>query len=150
MISHAKKQPEVCIITESYRVQVEKSHRYKIRPLNSQETSTVEEKELQSISPDPADIPLTCKQVDKEILTETLGDEQVKRLWNPMSDNTVTEATRVTSYWHKRLRHAPLVFLRRLSQQGVLPACIATVLKMPLCAACIFAEAHRRSWRTKG
>ena len=48
------------------------------------------------------------------------------------------------------LTHAPLITLRRLSQRGVLPACISKVLKMPLCAACAIAEAHRRIWKTFG
>ena len=92
VMCHAKKKPQVCIITEAYRVQVEKPLRYKIRPLNSEAISTVGEDELKPILPDPSDIPLTCKQVDKEILTQTLGDEQVRRLWNPSSDSTVKEA----------------------------------------------------------
>ena len=34
--------------------------------------------------------------------------------------------------------------------RGILPACIKNVHKMPLCAACAFAQAHRRNWRGKG
>ena len=95
---------------------MEKPLRYKIRPSNSDAITTIGEEELRPILPDPSDIPLTCKQVDKEILTQTLGDEQVRKLWNLSSDSTMKEAPRLTLYWHKRLQHAPLVFLRWLSQ----------------------------------
>ena len=76
----AKKKHQVCIITEAYRVQVEKPLRYRIHSLNSDAISTVEEVELKAILPDPSDIPLTCKQVGKEILKQRLGDEQVRKL----------------------------------------------------------------------
>ena len=43
-----------------------------------------------------------------------------------------------------------LLTLRRLATRGILPSCIAKILKLPLCAACTFAKAHRRNWRHKG
>ena len=124
--------------------------RYKIRPLNSQDVSVVTADKIKAIQPDPADIPLTQNSVDKTLLSHQLTDEDVARLWAPNSDSTIKEASRITLYWHHRLRHAPLTTLRRLSQRGLLPACISKVLKMPLCAACAIAEAHRRVWRQHG
>ena len=39
--------------------------------------------------------------------------------------------------------------LHRLAHRGVLPKGISKVYKIPLCASCAFAMAHRRGWRTK-
>ena len=80
----------------------------------------------------------------RELSVDDLG-----RLWNGGVDDTIPEADRITLYWHHRLRHAPLISLKRLSKRGLLPICISKVSKMPLCAACAFASAHRRNWRTK-
>ena len=76
---------------------------------------------LVEISPKPADIPTSFKNVDTKLLEQTLPEEHVQRLWSGDLDNTVPDADRVTLYWHHRLRHAPLVTLRRLSMRGVLP-----------------------------
>ena len=110
----------------------------------------MDDAQLEEIVPEPADIPTSVKEVDKRVLEDTLSDDHIQQLWGGDSDSTVPEADRVTLYWHHRLRHAPLVVLRRLSMRGVLPKCIQKVVKMPLCAACAFATAHRRNWRTKG
>ena len=68
-------------------------------------------------------------------------------LWNGKVDSNIKEAHQVTLYWHWKLWHAPLVFLCRLSFQGVLPACIQKIFAMPLCAACSLDQAHRRNWQ---
>ena len=79
---------------------------------------------MNSIKPDPADIPLTSKEVDRVLLRNELSDEDIKRLWDGNSDSTVKEAARIALYWHHRLQHAPLLTLRRLSMRGCIPACI--------------------------
>ena len=106
--------------------------------------------ELEEIVDEPADVPLKSTDVDRQVLNDVLTESRVKMLWSGDSDDTTPEADRVTLYWHHRLRHAPFLWLRRLAQRGVLPKCILKVKKMPLCAACAFASAHRRNWRTKG
>ena len=35
-----------------------------------------------------------------------------------------------------------------LAKKGIIPKRLAKVTKVPLCAACIFAKAHKRPWRT--
>ena len=39
--------------------------------------------------------------------------------------------------------------MRRLAKKGIIPKRLAKVKRMPLCAACIFAKAHKRAWRGK-
>ena len=139
--------PRISIVTKAFRTTVGHK-RYKIRHLNEQSEHVVTSPELKTILPEPADIPIAQKEVDRKLVEEELSKDDLNRLWNGELDSTVKEADRITLYWHHRLRHAPLVFLRRLSARGVLPACIQKVFRMPLCAACAFAQAHRRNWRT--
>ena len=82
-------------------------------------------------------------------MTSCLSPEDLTPLWSGSIDDTVNEASRLALYWHHRLRHAPLTCLHRLASRGALPQLILKVTKMPLCAICAFATAHRRSWRTK-
>ena len=140
----------VSIVTHAFRSIATNIPKYKIRHLNESSEIEVDDEALTEISPEPADIPISVKDVDTQLLEQTLPEEHVKRLWDGDLDNTVPEADRVTLYWHHRLRHAPLVTLRRLSLRGILPKCIQNVVKMPLCAACAFATAHRRNWCVKG
>ena len=140
----------VSIVTHAFRSAASNVPKYKIRHLNESSEIEVDDEALTEISPEPADIPTSVKDVDTKLLEQTLPEEHVKRLWDGDLDDTVPEADRVTLYWHHRLRHAPLVTLRRLSIRGILPKCIQNVVKMPLCAACAFATAHRRNWRVKG
>ena len=140
---------QISVITQPFRTTAG-CKRYKIRHLNETDQHTVSPTELQPINPEPADIPLRAQDVDRSLLRKELSTMDVTNLWSGSSDSTVSEADRITLYWHHRLRHAPLVFLRRLSARGILPACIKKVFKMPLCAACAFSAAHRRNWRSKG
>ena len=137
-------------MTHAFRSAASNVPKYKIRHLNESSEIEVDDEALTEISPEPADIPTSVKDVDTKLLEQTLPEEHVKRLWDGDLAATVPEADRVTLYWHHRLRHAPLVTLRRLSIRGILPKCIQNVVKMPLCAACAFATAHRRNWRVKG
>ena len=122
---------------------------YSIRPLNSKQCITVPATELTAIRPEPADIPNTHEDVDCQLMTETLSAEELAQIWTGDSDNTSSPDEKLALYWHHRLRHAPLTCLHRLATRGVLPKSIIRVTKLPLCAACAFATAHRRSWRTK-
>ena len=140
----------VSIVTRMIRTNEGRKRTYKIRHLNDSNEIEIVEEALLEINPEPGDIPRNTKDVDSKLLTESLTTEQIHALWNQDSDSTVPTAERLTLYWHHRLRHAPLVTLRRLSMRGILPACIKSVHKMPLCAACAFAQAHRRNWRGKG
>ena len=122
---------------------------YQVRHINGETEQIAALGQVRRIRMEPADIPLQSDDVDTKLLQEELTKEDLKRLWNGTIDDTVPEADRIALYWHHRLRHAPLVSLRRLAIRGLLPACIKKVMKMPLCAACAFASAHRKNWRTK-
>ena len=135
----------VSIVTHAFRSATTNIPKYKIRHLNQSDEVEVDDDSLVEIIPEPADIPASTKDVDTKLLEQTLPDEHVQRLWSGDLDNTVPDADRVTLYWHHRLRHAPLVILRRLSMRGILPKCIQRVMKMPMCAVCAFDTAHRRN-----
>ena len=125
------------------------SAKYTVRPLNSRKHIDVDASALSEIQPNPADIPITLDDVDAEIMTECLSKEDLEQLWSGNVDDTIDENGRLALYWHHRLRHAPLTCLHRLAKRGILPRGILKVRKLPLCAACAFATAHRRGWRTK-
>ena len=120
-----------------------------IRLLNGNQQLNAPASSLAPINPEPADIPASSREVDSLLMTESLTPEELALIWSGDVDNTMTENGRLALYWHHRLRHAPLTCLHRLATRGVLPAGILKVTKLPLCAACAFATAHRRSWRTK-
>ena len=124
-------------------------HSYDIRPLNSTTCQSVPANEIQNIHPEPADLPVDASDVDAQILTDCLSPAELSKIWTEDSTATTSDAAKLALYWHHRLRHAPLTCLHRLASRGVLPKSIATVKTLPLCAACAFATAHRRSWRTK-
>ena len=125
------------------------TNQYTIRPLNSKICQTVDAADVTGIAPAPADIPDTSKDIDSQIMTECLSEADLEQLWSGNIDSTINKNERLALYWHHRLRHAPLTCLHRLATRGVLPKAILLVRKLPLCAACAFATAHRRGWRTK-
>ena len=51
--------------------------------------------------------------------------------------------------WHYRLNHLPFSRLQAMAKRGDLPSDLATC-SVPQCAACNYAKATRRPWRTKG
>ena len=140
--------PNISIITKVITTK-EGLTMYKVRNVNEKDEHIIKPTELEAIRPEPSDVPLDPRDVDAKLLEEELSEYDVAQLWKGKIDDTVPEEDRVTLYWHHRLRHAPLVTLRRLAMRGVLPSCIKRVMKMPLCAACAFAAAHRRNWRSK-
>ena len=139
----------IAIIDKQFVI-ADRSTRYKCRPLNSKHTLTLTQDNIAAIRPDPADIPSSPADIDRETMTHCLTEDDMKQLWAPASDSTVSEASRLTLYWHHRLRCAPLRTLHRLSTRGLIPRCISKVKKMPLCASCAYAAAHRKGWRVNG
>ena len=127
-----------------------KSLRYKVKPIKGDAPFVVQPDNILSLTPDPADIPHSSTEIEPTSIANILTKDDLERLWNPTSDDTVSEESRTTLYWHHRLRCAPLKHLHRLATRGVIPKCIKKVKRMPLCASCAFAAAHRRRWRTKG
>ena len=138
---------QIAIVTKQETNELE--NKYTIRPLNSTTSYEVAAKDIVEIRPSPADIPTSPAEVDTEVMTECLTKEDLETLWSGNIDNTMNKNERLSLYWHHRLRHAPLKYLHRLATRGVLPKAILLVRKLPLCAACAFATAHRRGWRTK-
>ena len=100
---------------------------------------------LHPIDTEPANIPATSDDVDAQAMMDCFSPEDLTKIWSGNADNTSSEPSRLALYWHHCLRHAPLDSLHLLATRGALPKAILSVLKMPLCAACVFATAHRRS-----
>jgi Reverse transcriptase (RNA-dependent DNA polymerase) len=50
--------------------------------------------------------------------------------------------------WHYRLGHLPFSIINQMAANGELPRRLAKC-QDPLCAACLYAQATRRAWRTK-
>ena len=73
---------------------------------------------------------------------------KVKELWDKkLSDFTDDE--QLMGYWHRRLRCLPKKYLRRLAKRGCIPCRLQHVRRMPLCAACAFADAAKRASRKR-
>ena len=142
-------QSQLCTITKTYRLP-NNDQRFQVRSLNSAKQFTLGVTDLHTPRPDPADSPPTPLDVGAQTLTQCLSPDDLQTLWSRKADDTVPEIDRLTLAWHHRLRCAPLVTLHRLANRGVIPKRIASVRRMPLCASCIFASAHRRNWRVRG
>ena len=125
------------------------SVRYKAIPIDTTKEVTIQDSDVQFVYPDPAETPTSPTDIDQSSIANFLTKDDLKQLWSPRSDDTMAETSRITLYWHHRLRCAPLCHLKGLAKRGVIPKCIASVKRMPLCASCAFAAAHRRQWRTK-
>ena len=121
---------------------------YSICPLNSKKWITIPEAEVTAIQLEPTNIPRTHKDVDSQLMTECLSSEELAQIWTGDSDNTISTNARLTLYWYHRLCQALLTCLHWLVTRGVFPRSILRITKLPL-AACVFATAHRRSWRNK-
>ena len=140
---------KIAIVDEVRRL-ISDNPGYLVRLLNSPKKIFVPSSSIRGFHPDPSDFPSNPSEVDTKELTHTLTKEELRQLWAPSTDDTISPESRITLYWHHRLRCAPLRTLQRLSIRGVLPRCIQKVSIMPLCASCAFATAHRKSWRHKG
>ena len=137
---------KICIVLREYR-NTDGDQEYEVRQLDSSKRNKVNK--VQIINPDPANIPESHQDLDAEIMTRCMTREDLEKLWNCSIDDMVSEENRLTLYWYHRLQHIPLKHLKRLSERGIIPKCIAIIVKMPLCAACAFSTAHRRNWRFK-
>jgi hypothetical protein len=51
-------------------------------------------------------------------------------------------------HWHYRLGHVPFKKIQARAHQGRLPKALANC-KAPQCAACLYAKATKRAWRTR-
>ena len=100
----------ISVIAKAFRTAAGQQ-RYTIRPLNSEVTSVVEASKVKPVIPDPADIPLHQKEVDKFLLRDELSDKDMKQLWARDSDSTITKAQRLARYWHKKLQHLSLIHI---------------------------------------
>ena len=49
--------------------------------------------------------------------------------------------------WHIRLQHLPFPRMKRLAEQGTIPAKFSK-MNYPLCPWCIFGKKHRKPWRS--
>ena len=121
----------------------------KIRVLNSEKEFTVPNHLIAPINdPEPSDILQHPEATNKEGMTDVLSQAQLNKLWKT-PDSDFSNDERLFYYWHKRLRHAPKKHIRRLAKRGCLPKQLQFVTRMPICAACAFADASKRNWRGK-
>ena len=65
--------------------------RYQIRLLNCFEYSTVNTSFIESITPDPVDIPTSPQDLDPQVMIEYITQEDLYRLWNCTMDDTVSK-----------------------------------------------------------
>ena len=63
-------------------------------------------------------------------------------------DSNFTEDEWLFYYWYKHLKHAPQKYIYRPAACDSLPKRLQYVTTMPLCAACMFADTSRRTWKT--
>ena len=91
--------PTIAIIDKQYTI-ADGTPRYKVRPLNSSATTTLSAKDIVAIRPDPTNIPSSPADVDCGVMTHCLTEEDMKQIWAPDSDATVSEPSRLTLYWH--------------------------------------------------
>ena len=125
------------------------------RLLNSRQELVISELMLEPSQSTPEDLPSisdlteSSDAVSVPEVTKELSEMDLKWLWD-QGTSDLTDNQKLYSYWHKRLQHPTHETIKRLDMHRVILKRIATVTKPPLCAACVFAKAHKRSWRSKG
>ena len=98
---------------KEYR-RLDSDQEYEVRQLNSSKCDKVSK--VQMINPDPADLPKSHQDLDAKIMTRCMIKEDFEKIWNCSIDDTVSEENRTTLYWHHRLQHIPLIYLKRLPE----------------------------------
>ena len=145
-----KNKMKLCSITKTSEVNENNEATTKIRVMNSDTEVVVPSSSITSINdPEPSDVLQCPDTIDAASVTEVMSREKIKELWET-PDSDFTKDERLFYYWHKRLRHAPKKYIRRLAKRGLLPKQLEKVKRMPLCAACAFADASKRNWRGRG
>eukprot|EP00957_Ditylum_brightwellii_P064742 4913291-Ditylum_brightwellii.AAC.1 len=104
---------------------------------------------LPCTTPDSADIPTSVVDVDPNAMEELVSRDDLKSLWHK-DQTTLSDDLRLYLHWHQRLQHPSHITMVRLSERNILPSAFKYVKRAPPCAACLFAKAQRRAWRTKG
>ena len=141
-----KNKMQLCEVTSNDET-IDQIPASKIRPLNSSDEIVVPNSEITSLSvPEPSDVPDSADNVNVNHMPEVI--DKIRKLWN-LDYSDFTEDEKLFYYWHKRLRHAPKKHIRRLAKRGALPKRLQFVKRMPICAACAFADAaKRRSYKS--
>ena len=126
---------------------------FKVRILNSQSQIQVLEKELilppdKDFIPSISDIPEISSEITPDEIIESLSPADLEQLWSG-SFSDLDDSQRLYAYWHKQLQHLTNRTMKRLAKRKLIPSSLALVKKPPLYAACIFAKAHKRAWRSK-
>ena len=96
-------------------------------------------------SPEPSDVLEHPDSTDLNDIIATLNENDLVALWKT-PDSNFSDDKHLFAYWHKRLCHAPKKYICYLVKHGCLPAQLATIMRMSLCPACVFADASKHSW----
>ena len=141
---------KLCSITKTNEINNNNEATTKIRIINTNIVVVVSSSSIRAIiDPEPSDILQCPDTIDAASMTEVMSRVNIKELWET-PDSDFTDDERLLCYYHKRLRHAPKKYIRRLAKRGSLPKELEKVKRMHLCAACTFADAFKRNWRGRG
>ena len=97
---------------------------------------------------DVSDIPIS--ELEYAASSKGLNEEQCKLLAQPQQLNADQQEY---LSWHHRLGHLAKALMKTLIFMGILPRRPKRLFEtgtVPICASCMFGEAHRKPWRTKG
>ena len=126
-----------------------KAKRYEIRVLNSDEKLEADFASLEPFNDtSPLDLPSRPEDIDINAVNRDITHEDLYKIWRPSATENNKDAIIAYKYWHNRLAHPCHTTMQKLAKKGIIPGKLAAIKKAPPCAACIFAKAHKRAWRT--
>ena len=121
---------------------VDSSVLFKARVLNTNDETIVHHNSLSNILP-IASIPNEFEELDIDRVENAMSSDDLERLWNQQA-NPLNDDERLCQHWHDRLQHPPKITMKRLAERGIIPRHLAKLKSHPICAACVFATAHKR------
>ena len=121
--------------------------RYVVQRKNGQQFQTQESSLWHQSTPDIANIPVTNDQYSEQ--SKHLTPEECSKIANAESLDLLQQEY---MSWHRRLGHLPKKVMLTMARLGILPRrflCLEERGAIPVCASCMFGQAHRKPWRTK-
>ena len=85
-------------IVDEVRRSISDNSGYLVRLLNSPKKIFVPSSSIRGFHPDPSDFPSNPSEVDTKELTHTLTKEELRQLWAPSTDDTISPESRITLY----------------------------------------------------
>ena len=87
----------------------------KVKILGTQDVITLPLSSVEPVcAPDPSVMPEDISDFEVDVLQDIVSQEDLKAIWDKV-DTTYTDDTMLFFYWHRRTRHFPMKYVKRLA-----------------------------------